>query len=356
MKKILVINTGSTSTKLAVFEDDKCVFDTNVAHSAEQLAQCKTINDQYPMRKAMILDALSSAEISLGDISAVAARGGTFGMVKGGAYLVEESLLKACRNPVTNHPSNLSAIIAADIAESCKVKAYIYDAVCVNEITDIARVTGLHDIKRRPFSHTLNTRAVARSVAESSGRSYEELNIICSHLGGGISANLHSYGRIIDLISDDEGPMSPERAGGMNGQSYVNLCYSGEYTKTEMMRRIKGRGGLIDHLGTADLIEVERRIDAGDEHARFIFEAMTYQISKAIASLGAVVCGDVDCIILTGGAANSVRLTEGIRHRVSYLAPVTVVPGGREMEALAEGVIRVLEGREAAKIYEAQEA
>lgn len=353
MEKILVINTGSTSTKLAVFDGDDCLFDTNVAHSAEQLAECKTVYDQYPMRKAMILEALSAAEISLSELSAIAARGGTFGIAKGGAYLVEENLLKACRNPVTNHPSNLSAIIAADIAESCGIKAYIYDAVCVNEVTDMARVTGLHDIKRRPFSHTLNTRAVARSVAETMDRQYENLNVICAHLGGGISVSLHSHGRIIDLISDDEGPMSPERAGGMNGQSYVNLCYSGEYTKAEMMRRIKGRGGLIDHLGTADLIEVERRIDAGDEHALFIFESMAYQISKGISSLAAVVYGDVDCIILTGGAAHSDRLTDDIRRRVSYLAPVAVVPGGREMEALAEGIIRVLRGEETAKIYEA---
>lgn len=351
MHRILVINTGSTSTKIAVFEDGKSVFDENINHPVEEIKQCPTMLDQYPLRYEAIRKCLDERGLLEEGFDAVAARGGTFGMAKGGAYLVEENLLEACRHPVTDHPSNLSAIIADTFAKSCDCKAYIYDAVCTNEVEDIARVTGLKEIKRRPFSHVLNTRATARDVAASMGRSYEDLNLIAAHLGGGISINLHRHGRIIDLVSDDEGPMSPERAGSMNGKSYVDLCFSGKYTKPEMMKHIKGQGGLVSHLGTSSLIEVCERIEKGDEYADFILDAMAYQIAKGIGGLATVVCGQVDAIILTGGCAYSKMLTDRITEHVSFLAPVVVVPGAKEMEALCEGVTRVLDGTEDAHIY-----
>ena len=260
-------------------------------------------------------------------------------------------LLEACRNPVTNHPSNLSAIIAREIADAHHCEAYIYDAVCVNEVEDIARVTGLADVKRRPFSHVLNTRATARDMAREMGGKYEDMNFIVAHLGGGISINLHRHGRIVDICSDDEGPMSPERAGKLNGKSYVDLCYSGKWSKGEMMKRIKGAGGLVSHLGTASLIEAEEMIDRGDEHADFILSAMAYQIAKEIGALATVAKGRVDCIILTGGCAYSKRLTERVAERVAFIAPVRVVPGSKEMEALCEGVTRVLDGAESYHIY-----
>lgn len=351
MYRILVINTGSTSTKTAVFEGDKVIFDENINHSVEDLEQCKALIDQYPIRRDAILRCLKDRGVEPTELDAIAARGGTFGIVEGGAYLVEESLLEACRNPVTNHPSNLSAIIAADIAQSAGCKAYIYDAVCVNETEDIARITGLSDVKRRPFSHTLNTRATARAVASSLGKSYEELNFIVAHLGGGISINLHRNGRIVDICSDDEGPMSPERAGKLNGKSYVDLCYSGEFTKDEMMKHIKGRGGLVSHLGTSSLIDVEKMIDSGDEHADFVLSAMAYQIAKEIGALATVMAGKIDSIIITGGCAYSERLTQRITESVSFIAPVTVVPGAKEMEALCSGITRVLDGQEDYHIY-----
>ncbi len=351
MYKILVINTGSTSTKVAVYEGEEQVLDENVMHSAEELKNCRTLVDQYPIRLAAIRECLKEHDIATTNFSAIAARGGTFGYAKGGAYLVEEKLLDACRHPVTNHMSNLSAIIAHDFAAESSCNAYIYDAVCVNEVEDIARVTGLADVKRRPFSHVLNTRATARDVAEKLGGKYEDLNLIVAHMGGGISINLHSHGRIIDVCSDDEGPMSPERAGKMNGKSYVDLCYSGKYTKEEMMRQIKGRGGLVSHLGTSSMIDVEKMIADGDEHADFIVSAMAYQIAKEIAALSTVVCGEVDEIILTGGCAYSKILTDRISERVKFIAPVTVVPGAKEMKALQEGITRVLDGKENYHIY-----
>ena len=351
MYRILVINTGSTSTKIAVFEKGKSVFEDNIEHPVEQLKECATMLDQYPLRYSAIRSVLAKQDLLVDGFDAIAARGGTFGIVKGGAYLVDETLLEACRHPVTDHPSNLSAIIADTFAKSYSCPAYIYDAVCTNEVEDIARVTGLKDIKRRPFSHVLNTRAMARDTAASLGKKYEEMNLIVAHLGGGISINLHRRGRIVDLVSDDEGPMSPERAGGMNGKSYVDLCYSGRFTKAEMMKHIKGRGGLVSHLGTSSLIEVGRRIDEGDEYADFILDAMAYQIAKGIGGLATSVCGEVDVIILTGGCAYSKLLTERIEKRVRFLAPVIVRPGAKEMEALCEGVTRVLDGAEIAHTY-----
>lgn len=351
MYRILVINTGSTSTKIAVFEGNEAVLDQNVVHSADELKDCSELFDQYPIRLAAIEKCLQDNGFSKTHFDAVAARGGTFGYAQGGAYLVEEHLLEACRHPITNHASNLSAVIADAIARKQGIHAYIYDAVCVNETEDIARVTGLAEVKRRPFSHVLNTRYVARETAVAMGRTYEDMNIICAHLGGGLSINLHKHGRIVDICSDDEGPMSPERAGRMNGKSYVDLCYSGKYTQAQMMKHIKGSGGLVSHLGTSSLLDVEKMISKGDQKAAFIVEAMAYQIAKEIGGLSTVVAGDVDCIILTGGCAYSERLTGLVRDRVSFLAPVVVVPGAKEMEALNEGVTRVLDGSEEYHIY-----
>ena len=351
LHSILVINTGSTSTKLAVFRGEEKLLDENINHPVDELARCETLLDQYPLRRDAILECLAAHGCADIRFDAVAARGGTFGIARGGAYLVEENLLEACRNPVTNHPSNLSAIIAREIADAHHCEAYIYDAVCVNEVEDIARVTGLADVKRRPFSHVLNTRATARDMAREMGGKYEDMNFIVAHLGGGISINLHRHGRIVDICSDDEGPMSPERAGKLNGKSYVDLCYSGKWSKGEMMKRIKGAGGLVSHLGTASLIEAEEMIDRGDEHADFILSAMAYQIAKEIGALATVAKGRVDCIILTGGCAYSNRLTERVAERVAFIAPVRVVPGSKEMEALREGVTRVLDGAESYHIY-----
>lgn len=349
--KIFVINTGSTSTKISIFQGEDELYRREITHLTEELKEFDSLSGQLPYRLEAIAAALQEDGVDLAGLAAVAARGGTFGYAQGGAYLVEENLLDACRHPITNHPSNLSAILGYDFARQAGCNAYIYDAVCVNEVTELARVTGLKDVKRRPFSHVLNTRSVAREQAAKLGKTYEELNFIVAHLGGGISINVHTGGRIVDLVCDDEGPMSPERAGRLNGKALIDLCFSGEYDKKAIMKRIKGAGGLVDHLGASDLREVERRVAEGDGHAAFVLEAMGYQISKDIAALSAVVYGKVDQIILTGGAAHCKGLVEPIQKRVGYLAPVVVVPGAMEMLALARGVIRVLDGTEQARIF-----
>ena len=349
--KIFVINTGSTSTKISIFQGEDELYRREITHLTEELKEFDSLSGQLPYRREAIAAALQEDGVDLAGLAAVAARGGTFGYAQGGAYLVEENLLDACRHPITNHPSNLSAILGYDFARQAGCNAYIYDAVCVNEVTELARVTGLKDVKRRPFSHVLNTRSVAREQAAKLGKTYEELNFIVAHLGGGISINVHTGGRIVDLVCDDEGPMSPERAGLLYGKALIDLCFSGEYDKKAIMKRIKGAGGLVDHLGASDLREVERRVAEGDGHAAFVLEAMGYQISKDIAALSAVVYGKVDQIILTGGAAHCKGLVEPIQKRVGYLAPVVVVPGAMEMLALARGVIRVLDGTEQARIF-----
>jgi butyrate kinase len=348
---ILVINPGSTSTKISVFNEEKEILNKNLVHSADELNNCKTLTDQYPIRKKSILSTLYESGYDINIFDAVVSRGGTFGYANGGAYLIEENLINACKKPLTNHASNLGALIAFDIASEIGVKAYIYDAICVNETEAIARVTGLCDVKRKPFSHVLNTRAVCMNVAQGKGKKYDELNFIAAHLGGGISLNLHKKGRIIDIVSDDEGPMSPERAGAINSTILASLCYSGKYTEKEMLRRLKGRGGLIEHLGTSSVLEVTEMIKNGNEKAKFILNAMAYQISKSIGALSTVVNGQVDYIILTGGVANCSILTDMITESVRFIAEVIVVPGEMEMQALARGVLRVLRGEENAQIY-----
>lgn len=351
MKKILVINTGSTSTKIAVFEDDRQIYSYNLNHSSEELNKYSGLNEQYMFRKETVLKQLCDEGIETNNFSAVAARGGTFGYAQGGAYIVEKNLINACLNPITNHPSNFSAVIAADIAKLSGCNAYIYDAVCVNEVVDIARITGVEGIKRRPFSHVLNTRAVARELSAKYNKPYEEMNIIVAHLGGGISVNVHNHGKIVDLVSDDEGSMSPERAGRLNGKAMVELCFNGKLKKEDIMKLMRGAGGLVSLLGTSDIREIEQRISRGDEKAAFILDSMSYQLAKDISSLAAVVNGNVDFIAITGGAAHSRRIVDNIKQRVSYLAPVHVVPGSMEMEALASGICRVLDGKEQAKVY-----
>lgn len=351
MHKILVINTGSTSTKIAVFTGTDLIYNDELTHPQEELNKCETLNDQLPYRINAIKSLLKKNEVDLDGLSGVAARGGTFGDVKGGAYIVDEDLIEACKHPRTNHASNLSAIIGYSFAREYGCEAYIYDAVCTNEVDQIARITGLSDIKRKPNSHVLNTRACCREVAEKMGKSYEEMTFIVAHMGGGLSLNVHKGGRIIDVVSDDEGPMSPERAGKLGSTSVIKLCFSGEYNSKQMQKRVKGAGGLLDHLGTSDMRIISKRISDGDKNAAFVVKAMAYQVSKDIAALASVVKGKVDSIILTGGCAYTKVLTDEIDDRVDWIAPVTIIPGAREMEALAKGIGRVLDNKEEYRVY-----
>ncbi|HBV68861.1 MAG TPA: butyrate kinase, partial [Clostridiales bacterium] len=286
------------------------------------------------------------------DLSAVVSRGGMLPPVKTGAYAINDLMVdRVTKRPVMEHASNLAAPIAYDIAREAGIQSYIYDCVMADELTDMARISGMPELPRTSASHVLNTRAMAIKAAKECGRRYEDMNIIVAHLGGGISINIHEKGRITDLVSDDEGPFSPERAGRVPCRELINLCYSGKYDKKTMQRKLRGNGGLRAYLNTIDAREVEEMISEGSQEAKLVYEAMAYQIAKGIGELATVADGNIDVIVLTGGIAYSAMLTGWISKRVSFIAPVEILAGENEMEALAFGALRVLKGEESAREY-----
>jgi len=350
--KILAINPGSTSTKIAIYEDERELFTTSLEHSPEEIEKYDSIQDQFEMRRDAVLNFLEEKGFDIRELAAVVGRGGMLPPVKTGAYEVNELMLKTLRErPYMEHASNLGAPIAYEIAKAAGVKAYIYDSVRADEMTDIARISGMPDIPRMSTSHVLNTRAVAMKVAKKYGKRYDEMNFVVAHLGGGISLNVHEKGRIVDIVSDDEGAFSPEGSGRVPCRLLIELCYSGKYDKKAMLKKLRGNGGLKAYLGTTDARKVERMIEAGNEKARLVYEALAYQVAKNIGELATVVAGKVDAIILTGGLAHSKMLTSWIKKRVEFIAPVEIVAGENEMESLAYGILRVLRGEEEARIY-----
>jgi butyrate kinase len=352
--KILVINPGSTSTKIALFKDTREKFAVTINHTEEELALFAEIVDQLGFRTDAVLDTLSNSGVDVTSLDAVVGRGGMITPIKPGGYLVDDTLkTKILSGNIMPHASNLGALIADAIAVPLGIPAYIYDAVAADEMYDIARVTGVPEITRQPYSHVLNTKAMVRKYADSVGVRYEEVNVLVCHIGGGVSVNVHEKGRIVDSIEDDGGPFSIERAGVIPLSYIVDMAYSGEYTKAKLSKKLRGMGGVKAHLGTHDLREVERRIAEGDEYAKKIYEAFAYQISKGIGELAPVLSGDCDAVILTGGAAYSEMLTGMIESRVSFIAPVHVMPGENEMEALALGALRMLRREEMVKFYTA---
>ena len=350
--KILAINPGSTSTKIAIYEDERELFTTSLEHSPEEIEKYDSIQDQFEMRRDAVLNFLEEKGFDIRELAAVVGRGGMLPPVKTGAYEVNELMLKTLRErPYMEHASNLGAPIAYEIAKAAGVKAYIYDSVRADEMTDIARISGMPDIPRMSTSHVLNTRAVAMKVAKKYGKRYDEMNFVVAHLGGGISLNVHEKGRIVDIVSDDEGAFSPEGSGRVPCRLLIELCYSGKYDKKAMLKKLRGNGGLKAYLRTTDARKVERMIEAGNEKAILVYEALAYQVAKNIGELATVVAGKVDAIILTGGLAHSKMLTSWIIKRVEFIAPVEIVAGENEMESLAYGILRVLRGEEEARIY-----
>ncbi len=353
--KILVINPGSTSTKIAVYDGNKSIFLKSIKHSLEQLAIYEKISDQYEFRKEVILNELIHAEVDIEQIDAVVGRGGLVKPIESGVYEVNETLKEDLRRGIMGeHASNLGGLIADDIAKSLpKARAFIADPVVVDELEDVARITGLPDMPRRSVFHALNQKAVARSFALSRDKKYEDINVIVAHMGGGITVGAHRRGRVIDVNNglDGYGPFSPDRAGTLPTGALVDTCYSGKYTHEEMRARIHGKGGLIAHLGTNEVFEIEHMIENGDEHAKLILEAMAYQISKAIGGAASVLKGMVDGILLTGGIAHSEFVVDYIKVRVSFIAPVIVYPGEDEMKALAENAQSALGGEVEIKEY-----
>ncbi len=350
--KILAINPGSTSTKIALYENEQEIFSSELKHSIKELEEYDKIQDQFEMRKKVVLAFLEENKYDVNELSAVVGRGGMLPSVKSGAYNVNETMINRLKNnPIVEHASNLGALIAYEIANPIGIPAYIYDSVRVDELKDIARISGMPDIARSSTSHALNARAMAMRIGKKYNRQYADMNLIVAHLGGGISLSLHEKGRMVDIIADDEGPFSPERAGRVPCKDLIDLCYSGKFDKKAMHKKLRGNGGLKAYLSTVDAREVEKMIDAGDENARLIYEAMAYQIAKGIGELSTVVEGNVDAIIITGGIAYSARMTSWIKKRVAFIAPVEIMPGENEMESLALGILRVIRKEEAARAY-----
>ncbi len=351
---ILAINPGSTSTKLAVFENKRCVFKVSVKHDANEIAAFKRIIDQYEFREKAILDNLEKSGIEIESLDAVVGRGGMLKPIESGTYAVNDTMVDYMKKaPRGEHASNLGCVIAKTIADRIGVPSFIVDPVAVDEMDDIARFTGMPEIKRDSLFHALNQKAVALKAADDLGKPYKELNLIVAHLGGGISVGAHQKGRVIDVNNalDGDGPMSPERSGSVPLGPLYKMVFSGKYTLEEIKRKNYGQGGLVAYLGTNDGQEIERRIKSGDEHAKFIFSVMCYQIAKEIGSCATVLKGDVDAIVLTGGVAYDKFAINLIRERVDFIGRVLVYPGEDEMEALALGALRVLNGEENAKEY-----
>lgn len=349
---ILAVNPGSTSTKIAFYEDENRLWSRSIEHSRESLAAYPSVYDQFEMRKELVLSAIEDEGVAPSDLSAVVGRGGLLPPVHAGAYRVNELMIETLRErPVNEHASNLGAAIADAIARPLGIPAFIYDPVTVDEMEPIARITGLPEMRRPGQGHNLNMRAAALRYASGESKEYKNLNLIVAHLGGGITLSLHRNGRMIDMISDDEGPFSPERAGGLPGFQLIRMATSGQYDYQTLMKKVQRQGGITAHLGTSDIREVERKIDEGDEKAALILEAMAHNVAKNIGKLAVVVRGEVDAIILTGGIAASKRIVDWIEERVAFIAPVAVFPGENEMEALALGALRVLRGEERADEY-----
>ncbi len=352
--RILAINPGSTSTKIAIYDNEKEVFETTLRHSNEEIEQYDKIADQYDFRKDVILKVLSENEINLTKLSAVVGRGGLLKPIKGGTYAVNDTMIEDLKVGVLGeHASNLGGMIANEIAVQLNIPAFIVDPVVVDEMTEIARVSGMPDIQRASIFHALNQKAVARRYAGEQNKKYEDLNLIVAHMGGGVSVGAHEKGRVVDVNNalDGEGPFSPERAGGLPVGDLAKMCYSGKYTHADIKKKIKGKGGIVAYLGTNDGREVVKMIEEGNEKAKLVFEAMAYQIAKEIGSCAAVLKGRVDAIILTGGLAYGEMLTDWIKERVAFISEVVIYPGEDEMSALALGGLRVLKGEETAQEY-----
>lgn len=352
--RILVINPGSTSTKISVFDGEKEVWTSKLKHSAEELAPFEKIIDQYDFRENVILRELEKAGYEIGSFTAIVGRGGLVMPLEGGTYEVNEKLLDDLRAEVQgDHVSNLGALIAEQLAGEAGCRAFIVDPVVVDEMESPARFSGHPALSRRSIFHALNQKAVARKACEELGKDYFQANLIVVHLGGGISVGAHCRGRVIDVNNalNGDGPFTPERSGGLPSADLAALCFSGDYTHDQVKKMIKGEGGVVAYLGTNDMLEVEQSVGNGNLEYREVYYAMAYQIAKEIGSLAAVLKGDVDAIVISGGIAYDKMFIGWITERVEFISEVKVYPGEMEMEALAYGGLRVLMGVEEAKTY-----
>ena len=353
-KYVLVINPGSTSTKVALYDQEFEVKSNKLEHSQDELAKYNSVLDQYEYRLNLINNWLKKENIQTSSLKAVVGRGGLLRPIPGGTYLVTDKMLEDLRLGIGGeHAANLGGILARGIADKENINSYIVDPVSVYEFEEVARISGLNLIERKSLIHALNIKAVSHRRAEELNKDLDELNLIVAHLGGGISVAPLEKGRMIDVNNASEmGPFSPERTGSLPVGDLIRMCYSGKYSYEDMKKKIKGKGGLMSYLGTIDAREVEKRIEAGDEYAKLVYDAMIYQIGKEIGAAATVLKGEVDDIILTGGLAYSNYIVEKVKEMVSFIGPIVVYPGEDEMGALNKGVLRVIKGEEKAKIYE----
>lgn len=351
----LVINPGSTSTKIAVFDNEQQVFEKTLRHSAEEMKMYPTILSQYEFRKEAILDTLKDENIPLETLTFIVGRGGFINPIESGTYELNNILVEDLEIGANEkrHASNLAGLIAFELAKIHNIRSFIVDPPCVDEMEPIAKVSGLKGIERKSMFHALNQKAVARKAALSKNLDYTKSNYIVAHIGGGISVGAHRKGKVVDVNNalDGDGPFSPERSGGIPNNELIDMCFSGAYTRADLMKTLVGNGGLVSYLDINDAREVEKRIDEGSAEAALIYEAMAYQVAKSIGASAAVLEGDVDAIIMTGGIAYSNRFVQMVRERTEFIADFLIYPGEDEMNALALGGLRVMKGLEEAKNY-----
>ncbi|MDU6981061.1 MAG: butyrate kinase [Clostridium perfringens] len=352
--KLLIINPGSTSTKIGVYEGEKEILEETLRHSAEEILKYDTIFDQLDFRKEVILKVLKEKGIDINELDAVVGRGGMLKPIEGGTYEVNEAIVEDLKIGVQGpHASNLGGILSNEIAKEIGKRAFIVDPVVVDEMEDVARLSGVPELPRKSKFHALNQKAVAKRYAKEHNTSYEDVNLIVVHMGGGVSVGAHRKGRVIDVNNalDGDGPFSPERAGGVPSGELLEMCFSGKYSKEEVYKKLVGKGGFVAYANTNDARDLIKLSQEGDEKGSLIFNAFIYQIAKEIGSMAVVLDGEVDAIVLTGGIAYSDYVTNAINKKVKWIAPMVVYGGEDELLALAQGAIRVLDGVEEAKIY-----
>ena len=351
--KSLIINPGSTSTKIGVFEDETLLFEETLRHTTEEISQFNAMVDQKDFRKKIILDLLEAKNFDIKDLGVVVGRGGLLKPIPGGTYAVTDELLKDLNVGVQGeHASNLGGILAREIADEIGVKSFIVDPVVVDEMIPMARISGVPEFPRKSIFHALNQKAVAKRYAKESGVAYDKLRLIVVHMGGGVSVGAHEYGKVIDIFNalDGDGAFSPERAGAVPAGDLIKMCYSGDYTEKEVYKKIVGNGGFNAYLNSNDYRVVHKMAET-DERAKDVRDAFLFQVAKDIGSMACVLKGKVDRIIVTGGIAYSDYVIEQLKSYAEFIAPFTVYGGEDELLALAQGALRVLNGEEEAKVY-----
>ena len=352
--KSLIINPGSTSTKIGVFENETLLFEETLRHSTEEIAQYASIVDQKDFRKQIILDLLKEKNFDIKSLQVVVGRGGMLKPIPGGTYAVSDALLEDLKiGKQGQHASNLGGILAREISDSIGVPSYIVDPVVVDELMPISRYSGVPELPRTSVFHALNQKAVAKRYAKEQGKAYDSLNLVVVHMGGGVSVGAHEKGRVIDVFNalDGDGAFSPERAGAVPSGALIKMCFSGQYTEKEVYKKIVGNGGFNAYVGTNDMRDVEKMVQNGDKKAEEVREAFIMQVAKNIGSMACVLKGKVDQIIITGGIAYDKVVVAGLTERAGFIAPITVYPGEDELLALAQGALRVMNGEEKAMEY-----